>query len=89
MKTTQLVHSGTTFQSMWAGMKPCPMLLLPRFLPVPGPPRQLPTFIVMDGGSPKEQLTSIIRASWTLQVQWLRLTFPSTGGGVVRSRLGN
>lgn len=75
MNTTQLVHGGTILSVHVGRNEAMPMLPLPRFLPVPGPQRQLPTFIVMDGGAPKEhQAVSELIWGWTsLQVQWLRL----------------
>ena len=75
MNTTQLVHGGTVLSVHVGRNEAMPMLLPPRFLPVPGPQRQLPTFIVMDGGAPKEhQPISELIWGWTsLQVRWLRL----------------
>ena len=75
MNIIQLVHSGIMLSVHVGRNEAMPTLLLPGFLPRPGPQRKLPTFIVMDDGAPKEhQPVSELIWGWTpLQVQWLRL----------------
>ena len=90
MKTTQLVHSGTTLSVHVGRNEAMPMLLLPGFLPVPGPRRQLPTFLVMDGGSPKEhQPVSELIWGWTFASAVVKTPhFLPLEGVWVRSLLG-